>query len=321
MKKPEDQLILAPIRGITSAVYRNAWNRHFGGAAYALAPYVELKKDRPVKINQLQDVDPLNNELETTGQILTKEVPQFVALAQLYTAMGVKEVNLNMGCPYPMVTNRGKGSGLLGQPAVVQSLLQGIQQEFAGKFSVKLRLGKESKEEIDNIIPILNDLPLVKVIIHPRLGRQLYQGSVDLDSFSRCLKNLVIPPVYNGDINSVADFQNLKKMFPPVNQWMIGRGVLCNPALFLQIKGAHLNREIIKEKLAQMHAEIVRGYLGIENGRSHFLVKMKALWGYLSQAFQQAPQVMKKIKKAQTIEHYNDVMSWVFDQEIADAYL
>ena len=107
-----DHLVLAPIPGLTNYVYRNALEQTFSGADSAIAPYIVTKESNELNQRQLHDVLPEKNLLPTTAQILTKEIDQFLYVADIYKSFGVKKVNLNMGCPYPMVANRKKGSGL-----------------------------------------------------------------------------------------------------------------------------------------------------------------------------------------------------------------
>ena len=309
-------LILAPIRGVTNFIYRNALNRQFGGVDSALAPYIVTHSDRKLNARQLKDLDSVINDLQTTAQVLTKNADEFLEVAKIFKTLGVQNINLNMGCPYPMVANRLKGSGLLTQPKLVNDLLSEISKKCSLPFSVKLRLGREDRNEIDKLIPIINELK-IETTIHPRLGKQLYKGSVDLEAFEILLEKLNIPPCYNGDIENISDFLKIQKRFPTISKWMIGRGALNNPALFSQIKGKLYSASTYKEKLFLFHQEIAKGHLELDNGHSDFLSKMKGQWFYLSNTFSDSHKVMKKIKKSKSIQHYQDSINWIFEQEIS----
>ena len=308
-------LILAPIRGITNFIYRNALHHHFGGVDSALAPYIAPKAGKEFNPRQLADVHPKINEIKITGQVLTKNPEQFLEIAHIFKEQGIKEINLNMGCPYPMVANRMKGSGLLPHPEIVEKLLTEIIKKCPLPFSVKLRLGRENSSELEKLIPIINKLDIA-TIIHPRTGSQLYKGYVDLEAFEKLHTQLSKPPCYNGDITTVSEFLNLKARFPTIKNWMIGRGVLNNPALFSQIRGQEYTKVFFLEKLFLMHQDLMDGYLSLPNGKSDFLNKMKGQWFYLSNCFENSHKVMKKIKKAKNIHHYNDALKWAFNQEL-----
>ena len=317
----KDQLILAPIRGVTNFIYRNALESTFGGADSALAPYIVTKESGELNKRQLADLNPSNNLLPTTAQILTKDVEQFLHATSAYKALGVTRVNLNMGCPYPMAANRTKGSGLLLHPIRVREILTEIKEKCPIEFTVKIRLGRESPEEIKKIIPIINELQIDDFTIHARLGKQIYKGDVDIKGFQECIPLLDKVPCYNGDIKSVADFLRIQEKLPQVNRWMIGRGVLSNPALLSQIRGRSFNEQAYRSHLFEMHKRISTGYLELDNAKSDFLTRMREQWMYLKDIFENEHKVFKKIKKAKSIEHYNDAIDWIFEQEIKQSIL
>jgi tRNA-dihydrouridine synthase len=310
---------LAPIRGVTNFIYRNALETTFGGADSALAPYIVTKASKELNKRQLEDLIPSKNLLPTTAQILTKEVDQFLHAANAYKELGVTRVNLNMGCPYPMVANRTKGSGLLLHPDRVRKMLSEIKEKCPIEFTVKIRLGREDRSEIMKIIPIINELEINDFTIHARLGKQIYKGNVDIEGFENCLPLLNTSPCYNGDIKTVNDFFRLKERLPSVSRWMIGRGVLSNPALLAQIKGQKFNEQTYRSKLYEMHKRIANGYLELDNAKSDFLTRMREQWLYLKDTFENDHKVYKSIKKAKSIDHYNDSIDWIFDQEIKES--
>lgn len=310
------KLILAPIRGVTDSIYRNAIAKSFGGIDYALAPFLETKSNGEINKRQFNDLIPSINELPTIGQILTKDAAQFVQLAEQMVAIGVDKINLNMGCPFPMVANKTKGSGLLPHPEIVRPLLEAIIKDSPCHLSVKLRLGRDDENEIFQLLPIFNDLKIDDITIHPRLGKQMYNGSTLLEGFAACLPQLLTPPTFNGDINTPQDLIELQQKFPTISKWMIGRGALKNPALFSMIRGATYSASEYKERLKDMHQMLCDGYLKQDNAKSTFLPKMKGHWIYLAAAFENEAKTFKKIKKAQSIPHYFDAVDWIFNNPI-----
>jgi tRNA-dihydrouridine synthase len=314
-------LVLAPIRGVTNYVYRNALDQTFGGADSAIAPYIVTKASNELNHRQLHDVVPEKNLIPTTAQILTKEVDQFIHVAKIYKEFGVKKVNLNMGCPYPMVANRKKGSGLLLYPEKVEQLLTGIKEQCPIEFTVKIRLGREDSSEIKKIIPIINRLEINDFTIHARYGKQIYKGGVDVDAFEECLPLLNTPPCYNGDINSVDDFRIFTERLPQIKRWMVGRAGLSNPALMAQIKGEKFNEQTYLAKFFEMHKLMVDEYLSYENAKSDFLQKMRGHWLYFKDIFENEHKVYKKVKKAKNIENYHEVVEWIFEQPLNQSFL
>lgn len=87
--------------------------------------------------------------------------------------LGYKELNWNLGCPYPMVTNRGMGSGLICYPNKIDNILHRTHNETDILVSMKMRMGYETNEEILHAFPVLDKYPLKNVAIHARIGKQL----------------------------------------------------------------------------------------------------------------------------------------------------
>ncbi len=233
-------LILAPMQGLTELLFRKAYNRAFPNAFdYAVSPFLSLThgnlKDAEKKID---DVLPWLNEgsIPVVPQLLGREKEEFVDLANRLFDLGYAEVNWNMGCPMRRVAGKHRGSGILPYPDEVQSILDYVMPRIKTKLSVKVRLGYRSPHEIDAIVPILNSYPLANVTIHPRIGKQMYSGRPDMERFAQILPAIRHRVVYNGDICSSYDYGKIRSRFPMVHDIMIGRGVLYNPLLPIEIR-------------------------------------------------------------------------------------
>ena len=167
----EVQLSLGPFQGITDAPFRNVFKRHFGGIDKFYTPFFTgIHKEENAKNLQGEEIDPRCNDVNTlTPQILSTDADEILRFAKQCKGLGYKEINLNMGCPFPRVANKKRGSGLLPYPDKVEAMLEGVFEHIGDmKFSVKCRLGYFSPDEIDAIIPIFNRFPLSELIIHPR---------------------------------------------------------------------------------------------------------------------------------------------------------
>ncbi len=203
-----------------------------------------------------------------------------------------------------MVTRKQRGSGLLPYPEAILSLLDFILPQLPLKLSIKTRLGLNHPDELITLLPRLNDYPLTEIIIHARLGKQLYKGNTDPDSFGRCLELSRHPLVYNGDITNPHDLLDLQTQFPSIHKWMIGRGLLADPFLALTIKGHHYSHEQQRAKLMAFHHDLFTEYQKHLAGPAHLLGRMKQIWLYLATAFPEQQKLWKRIKKTSTIDHY-----------------
>ncbi len=284
----------APLQGYTEAPYRNAHAAVFGGVDAYHTPFVRVEKGE-LRKKDMREISPENNHVpRLVPQLIAPDAERARTVLALFIEKGYAEAEINLGCPFPMLARRHNGSGMLPFPEEVKSLL-GIVVEFPQiAFSVKMRLGWEHPEECLALIPLLNDTPLRQVTMHPRLGRQEYKGEVDLDSFARFYELCAHPMMYNGDLHTVEEIQQMADRFPRLTGVMLGRGLLANPALGLEYKEARtLSPDEMAEKVRKLHSEVFAAYeQQLQGGDAQLLTKMKCFWEYL------LPQADRKAKKA-----------------------
>jgi tRNA-dihydrouridine synthase len=298
-------LYLAPIRGITDCLFRNLLHHHFGGFDQAVAPFINPQPHSNFDPKQLRDLQPEENiALPVVPQFLHTEADGLLALAQRLHDLGYEHLNWNLGCPAPMVTRKRRGSGLLPYPDAIAAFLDHILPRLPMQLSIKTRLGLNHPDELAGLLPRLNDYPLKEIIIHTRLGKQLYKGSTDPESFGYCLELSRHQLVYNGDITDIATWSSLQRQFPTVQRWMVGRGALADPFLARTIKGEQFSAEQRATMLINFHQDLYASYKENLAGPSHLLGRMKQLWFYLAASFPGQQKLWKKIKKANTEEHY-----------------
>ena len=309
-------LSLGPFQGITDAPFRNVFKRHFDGIDKFYTPFFTgIQKDHAKNL-QGEEIDPKHNDVKTlTPQILSTDAEEILRFAKQCKELGYKEINLNMGCPFPRVANKKRGCGLLPYPDKVEMMFERIFEEIDIKFSVKCRLGYFNPDEIDTIIPIFNRFPLSELIIHPRIGKQLYKGEADVERFKALIPYINATLVYNGDIFSVDSFKRISEAVQPVNQFMLGRGILANPFLAEEILGSICNPS---EKLERLHAYILDLYedrLHHAGGSPKVLGRMKELWSYLMNSFEEPQVVWRKIKKINALKEYEEAVEEIFKNQ------
>lgn len=305
------------MEGITIYLYRNAYEKFFGGIDKYFTPFIMPNGKRIFKTRELQDVLPENNEgICVVPQILTKKPEEFIKTAKELKAMGYEEVNLNVGCPSKTVVSKGKGSGLLKEPEELDDFLVEIFEKIDMKISVKTRIGIEEPEEFEELMEMYNRHPLEELIIHPRVQREFYQGKPHLDIFEDAFEISENPVCYNGDIVTVNDFYKIIHRFPKLDQVMIGRGLLRNPALIGQIKYGEL---LTKQQLMSLHDDVYEAYQDYVSGEKNVLYKMKDFWTNPVQLFTNYEKYAKKIRKAQRLKDYEKaVHALVREQELRE---
>lgn len=280
--------ILAPVRGVTDVVYRNAFAACFGGFDGAVAPFIPLRQGHALRPVELRQVAPeTNRALPVIPQLLTNHAPTFAAALRELREAGHEEVNWNLGCPHPTTAGRGRGAGLLADAKRIDAILAEVMKEAPLRVSVKMRLGYHDPDEFRAVIGVLNQYPLAGVILHARTADQIYEGVVDVARAAEAKALCRHPFVYNGDITTVAGFEALQRQLPGVTVWMIGRGALRNPYLPALIKGSPLPPPSNQRaQLLKFRDLLHEGYGAWLSGERHRQDRMKEQWEYLAQAFQ-----------------------------------
>ena len=307
----------SPLQGFSDFRFRNAFQRFFGGIDKYIAPYIRVDGNSEIKRATERDILPANNSsLVLIPQIITKDSDEFLFVAKHVQELGYSELNWNLGCPYPMVAKRGMGSGLLTTPGKIDEILARVSAETDIQISVKMRLGYENPREILQVLPVLERYRLANITIHPRIGKQLYKGEVDLKTFEECLGQTSHKIFYNGDITSVQSFREMKERFPSINNWMIGRGLIADPFLPAMIKADNpLYPENRYEIFNSFHDAFFSSWEEALSGPKHLLMKMYPFWEYFIQSFPNSPKGLKKIKKAQSLSVYREVVRQIIYNE------
>jgi tRNA-dihydrouridine synthase B len=316
MPLPSTPLILAPLRGFTDVVFRDAFSRHFGGIDEAIAPFITATPGRRVNAAHLSDLDPAQNRgLPVIPQILGNDADMFVCLADTLRDMGYREINWNLGCPYPMVAKKRRGSGLLPYPDTIDRLLERIFAGCGGPISIKTRLGRYTAEEMVALIPVLNRYSLERVIVHPRTGVQMYDGCVDLDAFDTCLTRIRHPVVYNGDINDVAMFAHVSGRCGGVSGWMLGRGLVANPFLGEMLQGNASPDRTRIVRFIDFHDDLLDGYRLRFSGPGHVLDRMKGFWRYFAASFCDGRRLLKTVQRTSSLNAYRRIVRQAIERE------
>lgn len=310
-------LLSSPLQGFTDFRFRNAINTYFGGIDTYYAPYIRLNGKLEIKSSYQRDLLPENNQgLEVIPQIITNDADEFLFVSKYVRELGYKELNWNLGCPYPMVTKCGMGSGLISNTQKIDDILDRVHSESDILVSMKMRLGYDTTEEILDVLPILEKYPIKNIAIHARIGKQLYKGGVHLDAFEACVNQSKIKLYYNGDITTVTKFKEMQARFPTIDHWMIGRGLIADPFLPSMIKNDTTEYPVNKiELFTAFHQTLYDGYSQSLSGATHILLKMHHLWEYFSVVFSDPHKVNKKIKKAKSIKNYEQAVKEILRAE------
>ena len=286
---------LAPLEGITTYIYRRAYHTHYRPMEKYFTPFLVPHTKKDFNTREKNDILPAHNPgMNLVPQILTNDAKGFLDTVEKLKGYGYDEVNLNLGCPSKTVVSKGRGSGFLMHTEELNRFLEEIYAKADVKISIKTRIGKFDADEWGELLRIYNQYPLEELIVHPRLQKDLYKNTPNLDVFAMAAEESRNPLCYNGDICNAEDMKRLRERFPKLDCVMVGRGVLADPALGRVLKGGG---QAEKAELRKFHDLLYRAYCEEMSGDRTVLYKMKELWFYFSGLFTNGKKYYKKIKK------------------------
>jgi tRNA-dihydrouridine synthase B len=300
------EIHFAPLQGFTDLAYCNAHFQYIGNVDYYYTPYFSV--DDQLFINVKKNREGLF--ARTIPQILPGNMEELKVLFRFVIENRFQKININLGCPYPMVTRKGRGAGLIQKPGLVSEMINYISDHSNLNVSLKTRLGLIDETAIFKLLEIINPGKIETIIIHPRTAKQLYKGNTSLMMFRQCIEEFPqFDFIYNGDINSFEDFIKLKDQFQHQDKWMLGRGLLSNPLLGWQIKNNSCN--LVEDSYKKLYEFIFNLIGNIERDskdQGHALNRVKSHFIYLCNSFTEPRSIFRAVKKSKSLNEIIDFL-------------
>lgn len=301
---------LAPLEGITNALYRNTHHKHFSPLDKYITPFFVPNEKDGVSDKDRKDMLPERNQaLPLVPQLLCNRPAEFLKAAQLIQALGYPEVNLNLGCPSGTVVSKGRGAGFLANPVSLTRFLDDIFAQCPIAISIKTRIGFTSPEEFPQLMALFNQYPVSELMIHPRLRKDMYRNQPDMDAFRYALFTATMPICYSGDLFSQDQLTAFTQDYPQVKAVLLGRGLIANPGLSQQGRG---EKPLSLNQFAAFHWDLYRQYQVCLYGQRPVLQKMKELWYYMICLFPDHQKHAKRLRKSQTLLEFESAVASVF---------
>ncbi len=234
------RLLLAPMQDVTDLAFMRTLQRiNSLPDAFITAYFRSTPTTCALAEHNLRCIDENETGVPVLAQLAGSDAPALLRdAAMLLARPGVAGINLNAGCPSPLVNRHGAGAGLLRDLPRFAEIARELRRALpAGQFSIKCRLGWEHAEtEFPRILEILAAAAPDEVGIHARTRKQLYGGFPDFSYVQRAVATLTCPVLANGDIGTPAQAAACLQATGAAGL-LIGRGAVRNPYLFRQLRG------------------------------------------------------------------------------------
>lgn len=307
--------ILAPMEGLTDAPFRS-FIRSIGGCGLVVTEFVNASAlSRRIKraetLAQIQyDKSPVSI------QIYGRDPVALAESAKICEDAGADIVDINMGCPSKAVTRHCAGVALMKEPTLVQKILTGVRKAITIPLTVKMRLGWDEKSiNAIHIAHICQEEGVNAITVHGRTKADAFSGKANWQKIGEVKNSIKIPLIGNGDIYSVSDAKAILDI-ANVDGIMVGRGVLRNPWLLLQISQLINNTSIYIPTIENRRKMLLRYYDMIKEQIPHekgALGKMKKVSGYFATGFEESQALRKALWHSKTTDEVISRANYFFD--------
>jgi tRNA-dihydrouridine synthase len=243
LRAPAPVLALAPMQDVTTLQFMRVMDRYGGPDVYWTEYFRVYKDSRPEKFI-LESITKNPTKRPIIAQMIGNDIPALVRTAKILQELPVAAIDLNLGCPAPVVYRKCAGGGLLRDPQKIDAILGALREAVTIPFTVKTRTGFESPEEFDVLLPMFARHAIDLLTVHARTVKQMYRPGVRYDLIARAAAEMPCPVLANGNVYGAAQAKQLLAD-TGVRGLMIGRGAIRNPWMFEQIR-AELRGEPIQ---------------------------------------------------------------------------
>ncbi len=294
-------LALAPMQDVTDLPFLNLM-KAYGGADVYFTEYFRVYATSTLNRHILKSVTENPTGRPVIAQMIGNDVPSLVRTARELQQYPIAAVDLNLGCPAPVVYRKCAGGGLLREPKRVDAILGALREAIQIKFTVKTRIGFDSPGVFDELLPIFARHSLDLLTVHGRTVHEMYRSEVHYEYIARAAAEMSCPVLANGNVHSAPNAGEVLKL-TGARGLMIGRGAIRNPWLFHQIRQHQRGETIVIPRGFEVLAYVRALYEAVcppDARESAQVQKMKKYMNYLGIGADPAGHFLHQIRRVAT---------------------
>jgi nifR3 family TIM-barrel protein len=315
---PEPILALAPMQDITDLAF---WRllAQYGGADLYVTEYFRVHPVSRLDRDILKSITQNPTGRPVIAQVIGNDIPSLVRAARELQRYPIVAVDLNLGCPAPVVYKKCAGGGLLREPERVEAILGALREAVRIKLSVKTRLGFDTPEGFEQWLAIFARHSLDLLTVHGRVVRQGNDGPVNYELIAAAARAMACPVLANGDVCSAAKAYRVLEQ-TGARGLMIGRGAVRNPWLFAQIRSLGRGEPVFaptgRDVLNYVRAlyEAMRPPVARERAQ---VERMKKYMNYIGEGVEPAGLFLHRIRRVTTEADFFRVCEEFLDHDRA----
>jgi tRNA-dihydrouridine synthase len=234
LAQPQPILALAPMQDVTDLPFWRLMAK-YGGADVYYTEYFRVHPTSNLDKHILRSITENPTGRPVIAQMIGNDIPSLVRTVRELEQYPIAAVDLNLGCPAPVVYRKCAGGGLLREPQRVDAILGALREAVEGPFTVKTRIGFDSPRVFDELLPIFARHSLDLLTVHGRTVHEMYRSEVHYDFIARAVAAVPCPVLANGNVYSAAKAHEVLQV-TGARGLMVGRGAIRNPWLFHQFR-------------------------------------------------------------------------------------
>lgn len=306
----ENQLVLAPMAGITNEAFRSICKEMGAGLVVC-----EMISDKALSFHNAKTIKMTGvsqNEHPLSMQIFGADKETLLYAAKwIYENTDADIIDINMGCPVNKVAKRaGAGSSLLRDPNKVYEITKAVVEATPLPVTVKIRIGWDENNinAVENA-KIIEKAGACAIAVHGRTRAQMYSGHANLDVIKDVVEAVNIPVVGNGDIVDGPSALHMLE-YTGCKAIMIGRGALGNPWIFKEINAYFAGEEFKRPSKEEIYNMIVDQYERLLKlkGERLALLEMRSHVGWYLKGMQGSAQIKNKANQALSFEEVKKIL-------------
>ena len=255
----EPKVILAPMAGVTDKPFRLLCKQLGAGLAVSEMtssdPRFWTTRKSVHRMDHAGEPDPVSVQIAGTDPVVLAEA------ARHNVQQGAQLIDINMGCPAKKVCNAWAGSALMRDERLVASILEAVVRAVDVPVTLKIRTGWDAgHRNAPAIARLAQSAGIAALTVHGRTRDQQYTGVAEYDTIAAIKRDLSIPVIANGDIDSPAKAAWVLRQ-TGCDAVMVGRAAQGRPWIFREIAHYLATGELLPEPTLRDIRDVLLGHL------------------------------------------------------------
>ncbi len=301
IEKEQPLTALAPMQDVTDQPFMRVVAK-CGAPDYFFTEYFRVHTQSNLEKHILPAITENETGRPVFAQMIGESIPHLCRTTRDLLKHPIAGIDLNMGCPAPIVYKKQCGGGLLRDPSKIDEILAALREITPGLFTVKMRIGFEDTKNFDLLLDLINKHNVDLLSLHGRTVKEKYRSEVHYDFIKAAVERVHCPVLANGDVTSAKKARWILD-YTGAAGVMIGRHAIRNPWIFRQIRDDQAGRPRKPVRLSEVHAYVRHLYEAVsiphapERARVN---KMKKYLNFVGQGVDREGRFLHEMRRAQS---------------------